>query len=117
MELSTKVDTQDSSTSSTWFEGKVASDIESKLRAKFTPLHLSIVDESYKHAGHAGTRDAVRSGETHFKVQIVSEAFSGLPLIERHRAVNDCLNQELKEGVHALSIDAKTPAQWEAKKL
>ena len=68
------------------------------------------MDESHKHAGHAGTKDAGRSGETHFKVLIVSSAFEGKPLIDRHRAVNMCLQKELQEGVHALSIDAKTPA-------
>ena len=52
---------------------------------------------------------AARRTETHFKVIIVSEIFEGKPLIDRHRAVNECLAQELNEGVHALSIDAKTP--------
>ena len=95
----------------------MAEDINLKLTAAFSPIHLKIVDESHKHAGHAGTRDAARSGETHFKVQIVSSAFEGKTLIDRHRAVNQCLQKELQEGVHALSIEAKTPAQWEAKNL
>ena len=58
---------------------------------------------------------AARRSETHFKVVIVSEAFEGKPLIDRHRAVNECLREELEQGVHALSIDAKTPKQWQAK--
>ena len=53
-------------------------------------------------------QDATRKTETHFKVVIVSEFFEGKPLIDRHRAVNECLALELSEGVHALSIDAKT---------
>jgi len=60
-------------------------------------------------------------GETHFKVTIVSDKFDKMPLIERHRAVNECLSEELEGGVHALSIQAKTPEQWakveEAKKV
>ena len=60
-------------------------------------------------------QDATRKTETHFKVVIVSEAFEGKSLIDRHRAVNECLALEISEGVHALSIDAKTPKQWQAK--
>lgn len=53
------------------------------------------------------------SGETHFKVIIVSDVFDGKTLIDRHRLVNECLALELAErGVHALSIQAKTLVQW-----
>ena len=51
--------------------------------------------------------------ETHFKVCIVSDTFEGQMPIKRHRAVNSLLEEELKNGVHALSIQAKTPKQWE----
>lgn len=54
-----------------------------------------------------------KNSETHFKVLIVSEKFEGKPLLKRHREVQSCLAEELKTGVHALSITAKTPAQWE----
>ncbi len=70
--------------------------------------YLEIVDESHKHAGHAGMKEAPRTGETHFKVIIVSDSFEGKTPIDKHRAVNDCLAQELLEGVHALGIEAKT---------
>ncbi|TNV75568.1 hypothetical protein FGO68_gene9541 [Halteria grandinella] len=94
----------------------IASHIRAKLNQTFAPTHLLIIDESHKHAGHASMKTHTsRTGETHFKVTIVSEAFEGVKLIERHRAVNECLKQEIEEGVHALSIDAKTPKQWEAK--
>lgn len=59
---------------------------------------------------HAGPRDA----ESHFKVTIVSAAFESLALLARHRAVNAALADELKTGIHALSITARTPKQWEA---
>lgn len=52
--------------------------------------------------------------ETHFKVILVSDAFEGKPLLGRHRAVNTLLDAELKGGVHALSIVAKTPKEWAA---
>ena len=54
-----------------------------------------------------------RGSETHFKVVLVSPKFDDLTLIKRHRLVNECLDEELKSGVHALSIVAKTVAQWE----
>lgn len=54
-----------------------------------------------------------KGSETHFKVLIVSDQFEGVPLIKRHRNVNSILADELNRGVHALSIVAKTPAQWE----
>lgn len=60
-------------------------------------------------------RGASRTAETHFKVIIVSDAFEGKAPIDKHRAVNECLDQELKEGVHALGIEAKTQKQWAAK--
>ncbi len=55
-----------------------------------------------------------KDSETHFKVVCVSPAFEGKPLLGRHRAVNALLDAELKGGVHALSIVAKTPAEWAA---
>ncbi|XP_046844081.1 bolA-like protein 1 [Xenia sp. Carnegie-2017] len=51
--------------------------------------------------------------ETHFKVVVVSKKFENLPLIKRHRLVNEILATELSTSVHALSIQAKTPTQWE----
>ena len=89
--------------------------MKQKLTESFKPAHLEIIDESYKHAGHAAMKEHNRSGETHFKVVIVSDDFDGKMLIDRHRAVNDCLADELQTGVHALSIEAKTQKQWEKK--
>lgn len=93
----------------------IRADIERKLRLMFNPHHLEIIDESHKHAHHAamkmteGGKQMSASGETHFKVIIVSDLFDGKILIDRHRLVNECLAIELSErGVHALSIQAKT---------
>jgi len=54
-----------------------------------------------------------KNSETHFKVIIVSENFADMKVLQRHRSVNECLKEELEGQVHALSIKAKTPAQWE----
>ncbi|RED31278.1 BolA protein family transcriptional regulator [Rhodopseudomonas thermotolerans] len=82
--------------------------ITQKLREAFTPESLDVIDESNLHEGHAG--HAGRS-ETHFRVNIVSAAFSGKSRIDRHRMVNELLAPELKGGVHALAIKAKAPGE------
>jgi BolA protein len=83
--------------------GKTGERIAQKLQAAFSPSQLEVVDESHKHAGHAGARPG---GETHFQVRIVAGAFQGTSLLDRHRLVNETLAQELAGPVHALSITA-----------
>ena len=85
--------------------GPVSQSIHGKLSAKFSPLHLEIINESYMH-------NVPRGSETHFKVLVVSDQFRDTKLIARHRMVNESLSEELQSGVHALSIVAKTPEQW-----
>jgi BolA protein len=76
--------------------------IVEKLSVKFAPSHLEVIDESHRHAGHAGARPG---GESHFRVRIGSVAFAGLSRLQRHRAVMDALDAELKGGVHALAVE------------
>jgi BolA protein len=89
--------------------------IKAKLEAALAPISLQVIDESHKHAGHAhavmrpGT--AHGSGGTHFQVKVVSDAFKGKSRVDRHRAINNLLELELANGVHALSIDAKAPGE------
>jgi BolA family transcriptional regulator, general stress-responsive regulator len=82
--------------------------IAGKLTEAFAPQRLDVVDESHKHAGHAGSRPG---GETHYRVHIVSEAFRGKSRVERHRMVNETLSGELVGGVHALAIHASAPGE------
>lgn len=77
-----------------------------KLSERFSPQHLEVIDESEKHIGHAGHNG---KGESHFQVIIVSESFTGKTRLERHRMVNELLQQELRERIHALSIKAYSP--------
>jgi BolA protein len=86
----------------------VADTIRRKLVARFAPVRLDIVDESHRHAGHAGARP---EGETHFAVTIVAAAFAGRNRVERQRLVYDALAEELRTRVHALSLSARTPAE------
>ena len=86
--------------------GPIFNSIESKLNSAFNPIHLDIINESYMH-------NVPKGSETHFKVVVVSEKFKEMKsLIQKHRAVNEVLSEELSNGVHALSIVAKTPDQW-----
>lgn len=86
----------------------VASTIEAKLRAALSPARLDIVDESAMHAGHAGAR---AGGETHFRVEVVAQAFAGKSRLERQRLVYGVLADELAGPVHALSVRALTPSE------
>jgi BolA protein len=81
--------------------------IRAALAAALQPLVLEVVDESHKHAGHAGARD----GRGHFAVHIVSEAFAGLAPLARHRRVYAALGTMMETDIHALSIQARTPAE------
>lgn len=82
--------------------------IAASLTGRFAPEALDVVDDSSRHAGHAGARP---EGETHFKVRIVAAAFKGLSRIARHRAVTDALAGEFAAGLHALTIEARAPGE------
>jgi BolA protein len=82
--------------------------ITETLKGRFNPSHLAVTDESEKHRGHAGWREG---GETHFRLDIVSDAFEGKSRVERHRLVNDTLKSAFDRGLHALAISARTPAE------
>lgn len=86
----------------------VAETIRSKLTAAFAPSHLTVIDDSARHAGHAGARPG---GETHFSVEIVSEAFEGKSRLDRQRHIHAVLADELAGPVHALSLSARTPEE------
>ena len=91
---------------------RVADNIRQKLTAAFAPQSLEVVDESHRHAGHAGaTRDDGSHGETHFHVRLVTAAFDGVSRVERQRRVYAALADELKGPVHALSLSALTPSE------
>ncbi|MBK1648147.1 BolA family protein [Rhabdochromatium marinum] len=82
--------------------------IRSQLTAQMQPEHLEVLDESHQHAVPPGA-------ESHFKLVIVSDAFTGQTLIKRHRTVNELLRTEFEQGLHAAAIHAFTPAEWQEK--
>ena len=82
--------------------------ISRKLTEAFAPQSLTVEDESQKHEGHAGWRP---SGQTHYCVYIVSQAFKGKTRLERHRMINAALADEIAGGIHALAIHAAAPGE------
>ena len=81
--------------------------IRERLTNNLHPTELDIVDESARHAGHAGAA----SGGGHFIVNIVASAFNDKTLIQRHRLVYDAVDDIMHREIHALSIQAKTPEE------
>ena len=84
--------------------------IKDKLAAAFEPAELRVVNESRLHEDHASSPG---TGESHFAVLVVSDAFAGKTRLERHRLVNEALAAELASGVHALAVQAMTPEEYE----
>ena len=84
----------------------VAETIRDKLTGRFAPTRLVILDESHRHAGHAGARP---EGETHFNVTIVAPAFAGHNRVARQRLVYATLAVELATRIHALSLTTLAP--------
>ena len=82
--------------------------IEHKLTASLQPTHLEVINESHRHSVPPGS-------ETHFKVVVVSPAFSGQRLVQRHQSVNALLAGELAGDLHALSMETLTPDEWAAR--
>ncbi|MEW6444658.1 MAG: BolA family protein [Pseudomonadota bacterium] len=81
--------------------------IQAKLEAAFLPQHLSIVNESQRHA--------MKAENSHFHITLVSHAFDGQALLARHRAVNKALAEELAGPVHAITLNTLTPEEWQAR--
>ena len=77
--------------------------------AVLNPVKLEIVDDSHRHASHAGAR----SGGGHYLLQIISADFSGKSKMARHRMIYSALAEMMERDIHALTIDAKTPGEIE----
>lgn len=84
-------------------------DIRAALERAFSPLSLEVLDDSARHAGHAGARSG-----GHFRVALVSRSFAGRPPLERHRMVYEALAPLMGQGIHALNIAASAPPAGQA---
>ena len=81
--------------------------IEAEIRtalAALSPTHLEVINESAKHAGHAGDDG---SGESHWRIVIAAPALADLSRIARHRAIHDALGKDIIGRIHALAIDIR----------
>ena len=87
--------------------GVTAEQIEQALREAIIPLQaLEVLNESHLHAGHAGAGEG-----SHWRVRITSARMAGLSRVARHRLVYDALRVVIPQGVHALAIEARSPAE------
>ena len=85
--------------------------VEAAIRerlAALRPESLELVDESARHAGHAGARPG---GGTHWRLTIVAAAFAGQPTLARHRLVYRALGELMRDPIHALAITARAPGE------
>jgi BolA family transcriptional regulator, general stress-responsive regulator len=82
--------------------------IVARLTEALDPVAINVVDESDRHAGHAGARPG---GGTHYRVQIVSARFVRKSRVERHRLIYGLLAKEFADGLHALALVAKAPGE------
>ena len=78
--------------------------IRQKISEHLNPKEFKVINQSHLHAGHAGDDG---SGQTHFKVVVVSSKFNGMQMVLRHRMVNELLSDCFNNGLHALSLDLK----------
>ena len=76
--------------------------------AALEPVSLDLVDESARHAGHAG---AAPGGQTHWRLSIVSPRFAGQPTVARHRMIYQALGGLMQHPIHALAITARSPEE------
>lgn len=86
----------------------IEEEMREKLMRAFDPAQLDITNESEMHAGHGGSPG---TGESHFRILIVSDKFTGVSRVLRHRMVNDVLKTELAGRIHALALQTTAPAE------
>ena len=88
--------------------GPIGHEIEQRLTLALRPESLAVINDSASHRGHMGDDG---SGESHFTVEIVAQAFAGQNRVARQRLVNHALSDLLVEKIHALAIKATAPGE------
>jgi len=88
------------------FPHVTAERLHAVLQEALAPADVEVRDDSHQHAGHAGAREG-----RHFSVRVVSSRFEGLARLARHRLVYDAARLLIAEGIHALAVEARTPAE------
>lgn len=85
----------------------ISDQIKNLLNTSFSPEKLELIDDSAAHAGHAGAR----GGGGHYFVTVVSSAFEGKTMVQRHQMIYQALGDMMKHEIHALGINALTPSE------
>ena len=88
--------------------------VEQEIRRRLVPLaptRLELLDDSAQHAGHSG---AAPGGNTHWRLTIVSAAFTGKTTVARHRMIYQALGELMQNPIHALQISARAPGESDA---
>jgi len=86
----------------------VTKKMKEKLKKAFDPSKFELIDDSESHRGHGGWRDG---GESHFRLRMTSAHFTGQGRVQRQRAVNKILTEELAGSVHALEMELRAPGE------
>ncbi|MEN2494403.1 MAG: DNA-binding transcriptional regulator BolA [Hyphomicrobiaceae bacterium hypho_1] len=84
--------------------------IQNKLITGLNPIHLKIINESQIHSGHSSSPG---TGQSHFRVIVVAKLFCGLSRLQRHRMINKLLANELSNEIHALTVNAYAPDEYQ----
>ena len=79
--------------------------IEAKIHDALSPTHLEVINETHMH-------NVPPDSESHFKLVIVTDVFEGISRVQRHQKINKILAQELKNNIHALSMQTLTTEEW-----
>ncbi len=82
--------------------------IKRLVEENLEPVNFELINESHKHLGHAGDDG---SGQTHYKLIVVSHVFKGQSRVERQRAVMQVLKDAFDSGLHAISMKLSTPEE------
>lgn len=82
--------------------------ITEKLQTAFEPVSFELIDESESHRGHGGWREG---GESHFRLRMTAASFAGQGRVQRQRAVNAVLAEELAGLVHAMAMELRAPGE------
>jgi len=98
--------------------GRLEDTIREKLTALLQPASLAITNDSWQHRHHTAMREqGGGSGETHFSIQVVSNAFENKTTMQRHRMIYSALSEEFNQGLHALSLKTKTEREIESSQI
>lgn len=90
----------------------IANQIQKILETSLRATLVQVDDESHRHAGHRGRQDPLSQGG-HFNLRVVSPQFAGKPLLQRHRLIYAALDDLMGRDIHALSIQAHAPEEWQ----